>query len=393
MNCGNCGTPLVEGSNVCPNCGSLNMPLEHNQAVQEQIQVSNASLSDDNFIELNDDNDEIEQITEFMAPPSLNITGDENLTSGVSDISNVSDVSTYSPEALAEEKENKDQEEIRKKEDIDIQIPSVQKPVEDVNVPNDGTAPVVDEMTLTVGEKTETAPVVDDNGKKKLKLKIKVNKNVPKNLMIIVAVIFLVIGILLGKAFFSKNYCVSAPAINRVTDKTNFVADGKNNTTNIGSYTYKIPTDYIFDKSNGGLLVYDKNDTFRIFIRTDKGNYQDLSGAKNSIRETLKENSVIVNGVKEINITDKNYLVFEGSTKSVNRLIAFADAANGYVYYIEIITNDNSYDYDVLDVAADIALNATYQEKSANMEKIDIYDISDVSIKAAQEYKNLTVNK
>lgn len=386
MNCSNCGTSLMPGSNVCPNCGAMNM---QNQvpATPELI----PTIADDDFIELNDDND-VEQITEFMAPPPLNISGDENLTSGVSDISNATEVSTYSPEAIQEEKEEAEEAEIRKKENIDIAIPSVQKPVEDVAMPTDGTAPNVDEMTSTIGEKTETAPLEVGDSKKKFKLKIKINKNVPKNLMIIVAIIFLIVGILLGKAFFSKNYCVSTPTNNRVTEKTNFVADGKNNTTNVGNYTYKIPTDYIYDKSNGGLLVYDKNDTFRIFIRTDVGSYQDLSGAKNSVRETLKENSVIINGLKEISISDKNYLVIEGATRSINRLIAFSDASNDYVYYIEIVTNDNSYDYDVLDIAADIVSNATYEEKSAEMEKIEIYDISEVSIKAAEEYKSLTAN-
>lgn len=385
MNCGNCGSPLMNGSNICPSCGALNV-LE---PVQPQVQVNDDLANDDGFIELDDD---IEQITEFMAPPTLNISESESISSGIVDINNAAEVSTYSPEALEQEKEQQIQEENRKKESVDIEIPAVRKPVDNVDMPSDGTAPSVDDSSVTVGEKIDPVPLEEAGSKKKFKLKIKFNKNVPKSLMIMVAIIVLIIGILLGKALFSKNYCVSTVGNNRVNNETKFVADGKNNVTNVGSYTYKIPEDYIFDKSNGGLLIYDKDDTFRIFIRTDKGAYQDLSGAKNSIRETLKENSVAVNGMKEINIADKNYLVFEAATRSVNRMIAFTDASNNYVFYIEIITNDNTYDYDVLDITADILLNATYQEKNTEMEKVDIYDISGVSIKAAEEYKSLMAN-
>ena len=41
---------------------------------------------------------------------------------------------------------------------------------------------------------------------------------------------------------------------------------------------------------------------------------------------------------------------------------------------------------------ADILKNSTYESVESKMESIDIYDVSDVSIKAATEYKSLTAN-
>ena len=103
----------------------------------------------------------------------------------------------------------------------------------------------------------------------------------------------------------------------------------------------------------------------------------------------MVENSINVSNVKELKANDVEFLVFETTTKLVNRMIAFASAPQDQVYYLEIVNTNNNYDYDVLDVAADILKNATYEEVSTNMEKIAIEDISEVSIKAALEYKNL----
>lgn len=379
MNCRNCGKPLTINSSICPVCGI------DNDSMQEETL----------FVEL-DGEDEEPKITENMAPPTLNVH-DENLTSGTGELSNDTG-ETYDPLETYTEEEREHAKELEE-QSVDIAIPSVQTPVDNVVVPKDGSAPEVVQSVETIGNTectTNNNANLEAVGKKK-KFKIAIphgSKNVPKMLMYIVAFVFLVVGILLGKAFFSKNYCAtSTPRSNKVvSSKTKFVNDGKNNVTNVGSYTYKIPESYIYDKKDKGLLIYNEEDTFRVFIRTDLGVFTDLTGAKNSVRETLKENGLIVNGLKELNTKDVELLIYETSTKSVNRMIAFADAGNNRIFYCEIVTSNNNYDYDVLAIAADIMKNATFAEVATNMENIDIFDISKVAIKAAGEYKNFISN-
>ncbi|MCH5167123.1 MAG: hypothetical protein J1F35_04435 [Erysipelotrichales bacterium] len=387
MNCRNCGVPLIGNNPICQNCG-----LDNSQnPVIEQASADYETLTDD-FIEL-DDNDEKIEITENMAPPTLEVEK-ENLSAGTTDISNAEEVSTYSPEEEIEQAnvENQSNEE----EKVDFAIPSVQTPVTDVAMPKDGSAPEVSTVQSTVGISEENVQALEnlDNAKsKKFKIKLsKGSKNVPKNLMIIVGITFLVVGIMLGKMFFSKNYC-TVPSTSVVSSKKKFVNDGKNNVTNIGSFTYTIPNDYIYDKNDNGVLIYNKDDTFRIYITSEKGSYEDISGAKNSIRESLKENSYTVNSVKEIKSLDIDFVVFETTTNLVNRMVAFADAGEGYIYYLEIVNINNTFDYEVLEIAADIVKNVTYEEVSTKMESIGVNNVSDISIKAAQEYKSLIVNK
>lgn len=384
MNCSNCNSPLVPGNNICPNCGFDNSVNQVRQQLEQ--------LTPNDFIEL-DDNDEKQVITANMAPPTLNVE-EENLQAGAGSLGDLANVSTYAPEEQVNEQEQEEKQKTLDEEKVDIVIPSVQTPVQNVDMPVDGTAPEIVEDTNTVGEQTENIEILEEAPKKsKLKLSLaKGSKNVPKNLLIVVVIVFLVIGILLGKAMFSKNYCASNTRTPIISSKTKFVNDGKNNVTNIGTYTYKIPEQYIYDKKNGGLLIYNKEDTFRIFIRTGEGSFEDISGGKNSIRETLRENNVVINNMRELNSGEIEFLVFEGATRSVNRLIAFADAGNNNVFYTEVVTNDNTYNYETLEIIADILKNATYENIESKMEKIDIYDVSDVSIKAATEYKSLTAN-
>lgn len=351
-----------------------------------------SELDDSNFVDL-DEEDEHVEITENMAPPTLNVEK-ENLTQGAGDLSNDASVSTYSKEAEEEQRQEEIDEQTRQDERVDIAIPSVGA-VTEVSMPSDGSAPEVSESSTTVGENTSGVVALENPSKKK-KFKItlaKGSKNVPKTLMIVVAIIFLVIGVLIGKALFSKNYCSTNTGANRSVvsnKKVKYVNDGKNNMTNINGYTYKIPEQYTYDKSNGGLIVYGEDDLFKIYIKTDDALYSDLTGAKNSIRASMQENQVNVSSVKELKVNDVEFLVFETATKLVNRMIAFADAGQDQIYYLEIVDANNSYDYDVLDIAADIIKNANYEDIDSSMEKIEITDVADVSIKAALEYKNLT---
>ncbi len=430
MNCINCGKPLLEGSPICPVCGANNDVNANTQVMENQSTTNNVvpeqtnpnalnnnedldktqllepltqdmingstpenEMSQDNdIIELDDESENV-TITENMAPPTLNVN-DENLAQGAGDLTNENSVSTYSNDAMNEQAEEEKEEKVRQEERVDIAIPSVSE-VKNVSLPSDGSAPEVQENAETVGEaNSANIPLESPNKKKGFKFSIKKgSKNVPKNLMIIVAIIFLVIGILLGKAFFSKNYCSTGVSQNKSVvskNKVKYVSDGKNNKTNISGYTYKIPENYTYDKSDGGVLIYDENDTFRIYIRTNEGLYTDLTGAKNSIRASMAENSVNVENVRELKSNDVEFLIFETITRLNNRIVAFADAKNDHVFYLEIVNVNNSFDYDVLDIAADILKNATFEETTTSMEKIDIVDISDVSIRSALEYKNLT---
>lgn len=374
MNCRNCNSPLSPDSNVCPNCGMLN--------------GSNPSNTDMNMMIDLDDDEETPQISENMAPPSLAVQ-EENLTSGVKDIGAGNNISTYGDMPVETRQEEANQN--KSDSGVDIEIPKVQTPVENVEMPSDGSAPSIDGGVPTIGEVENPNTSTIKFGKKTLKIKMGKSKSVPKVILIGGIIIFFIMGILVGSTVFKQNVCVGSSSNNKkkTTSKVTYVSNGKNNETKAGSYTYKIPENYIYDKKNNGVIIYSDTGEWRIFIKAEPGLYDDVASARVSIEETLKENNVTVNSLKETKISDNNYVIIEGTTRLQNRLIAITDAKNDNIFYIEIVTTDNSYNYDILNLANDIAINATYNDTVNDIENIDIYDASSMLITASEAQKSL----
>ncbi len=417
MQCGNCGTPLIPGNNICPSCGALNMGFAptngqvENQAVVSSTEVQNNPVSNGAMnipnppLEMNTNQAPIENlpssnetsqvppveenpqnvssesfppengIAQDTPPVALNVE-EENLTQGVKEM-NENDISTYAPE---EEKT----EERKEEEQVSIQIPNVEKPVEEINMPSDGSALSVDEVPETVGE------VSDDTtlkiGNTKLKIKIPKGKKVSTRIFIITIIVTLVVGAILGRTLFKQNVCLSSAPKTKTT-KTPLVSDGKNNITKVGNYLFTIPKSFNYDKKDKGILIYDEAGTYRIFIRDDAGSYENLASSRMSVTETLRENEMTVNNSKEMKIKEKSYLIIEGTTKLQNRLVVFTEATNDRVFYMEIVNISNNYDYTALEVADDIIKNAKFEEQENALENIDVYDVSEVSITAAEAYQ------
>ena len=194
---------------------------------------------------------------------------------------------------------------------------------------------------------------------------------------------------MVGSTVFKQNVCISGRPNLTNTDDVHFVADGKNNTTKAGSFTYKIPEDYIFDKTDNGVLIYDKGGTWRIFIKDADGSYDNMASAKVSIEESIKTEGINVVSIKESKINDTNHLLIEASKNLINRLIAFIDAGNDHVFYIEIVNLDNNFNYELLNIADDIAKNAVFDQKTNYIENMPVNDITDISVTAAEAHKSL----
>jgi len=240
--------------------------------------------------------------------------------------------------------------------------------------------------------KNEDLSKVQNVKKGKIKFNISfLKKTVPMSFTILVTVIGMIVGGYIGKTLFPTIIFNNRPSTQRVNQNASArVADGKNNTTQAGSYTYKIPEKYVYDKYNKGILIYDTTDTFRIYIRGQEGIYNDIANAKTSVKATMEEKGLFIKNIKEASIKEHPYIIAETIDNLNNRLIAFTKASDKDIFYVEIVTSSNNYDYSVLELADDILSNAKYNEETSAMEKIEINDIATLIINAAEVYKSLT---
>lgn len=271
----------------------------------------------------------------------------------------------------------------------EIPVPETPQAVIETNIKEGEMVPESDIEELI--DSKELSEVKVDISKKKLKINLSfLSKSVPILFVAIIVVVALLIGGTIGATMFPKIIYsnTSNSAANKNTKAR--VSDGKNNKTIAGDYTFSIPDKYYYDKSNNGVLVYDTNDSFRIFIKPIEANYEDIANAKTSVKETLNSAELKVSSIKEINIKEHAYLVAETIDNLTNRLIAFTTAGENTSFYIEVVTATNKYDYDCLDLADDIAYNAKAIGEKSNMESINVNDVSKIIISAANIYK--TVN-
>ena len=410
MKCSLCGTELTPGSNTCPSCGALNMgfnapastptqaqtvaqsvptqaPLEVSKEEMEmpsQVEMPkpNPGQSEMNsegiieeFVDLDEGPQEVVNATADMAAPSLDVN-QENLTQGAQDISNANSVSTYNPEEQ-EELETLEQQQQPKEESLDIEIPEVKAP-EQVDLDATGIQQVVTPQE-TVGE--------EHHVKTKFSLKILKQKTLPRKLVIILLIVTLVIGILVGSTMFGTQvYSPGSGSSKTKTQVVKHVADGSNNTTFVGKYDYKIPTEYDYDKSNGGILVFSKDDSFRILIKAIDGNYEHVANAKDSIKRSLENDGTKVNSIVETNINNTNYVVIEANKAPRNRLYAIRHGDKDNLFYVEVITSDDNYNYATLDIADDIINNATYNESRTLTESASHEDVGEMISVTAEAY-------
>ncbi len=449
MKCSLCGTDLIPGNNICPSCGSLNMTFEQSapaanttvntsamseengQVVQdEQVNINVQPLQEvqeeqpvlestrvaeappvaveeltnpiqeemdtakdisetsmptqetvaadtpeviEEYEDLDEGEAEVVNATADMAAPELAVE-QENLSEGVRDISSSQDVSTYDPNQVVEEQET---QEVNKEAGVNFQLPEVKEAEKDTQ----GMGIMeIETISKTAGQ--EGLPV-----REKFSLKILKKKTIPRNLVIILLVVFLAIGVLIGSTMFGKQVYTPTTTKKQV-DKIPHVVDGKNNVTYAGKFIYKIPQEYDYDKSEGGIVIYGKSDEFKISIKAMQGSYNYIANAKESIIKSLGNVDVIVNNIKEEIFNEVKYIVIESTVGPRNRLYTIRDGINDYVFYAEIISSDNSYNYDAIDIVNDIVENVEYQEKYPTMEGVASQDVAKMIVTASEAHNN-----
>ena len=293
------------------------------------------------------------------------------------------------PNSVTPKEKNPVKSELDKAGDVSLSVPSTNeiKPLVEVKDTNNDGIPESKATELINDKALEQVTNV-----KKQKFKIKVNfgkKTIPFMLALILIVVAFIAGISMGSTLFSTtiyNNSYNASANSATSAR---VVDGKNNVTVAGGFKYTIPETYYYDKYDKGVLIYDENNTFRIYIRGQEGIYDDIANAKTSVKETMIAAGLSVSSIKELSVNKHAYIVAETLDNLTNRMIAFTSATDAYIFYIEIVTSDNNYSMDALNLADDIVTNASLNAELTSMESTDINDIASLIIAASENYKSL----
>jgi hypothetical protein len=328
------------------------------------------------------------QVAANTAPPVLNLPSQDKMESVPSvNLNQAEPVPAQDPNGLAHVQM---QEKRIEEGQVNIAVPSTTE-VQPVVPVGETTAEGISTSSLEENELIDQKELESATNVKKSKFAIKINlgKQLPLLQVIIISVGVLIVGMVLGRSLFPQLVYTNSYNPTANSNAAARVVDGKNNVTIAGKYKFTIPEKYYYDKTESGLLVYDTNDTFRIYIRGEEGIYDDIANAKSSVKATIINAGLNVTNIKEVTINKRNYVIAETIDGLVNRLIAFTKASDTEIFYVEIVTTENNYDYDVVDLADDIIANAAFQSETSKMESTDIHDIASLVIAASEVYKSL----
>ncbi len=364
MNCVNCGTPLVEGDNTCPACGALNMPLNtppvDNSPQEETLETFDSTPTEN-------------QVSASTEAPTLDVQEEVLEEIDAAPIAETATQPTYEEQPVK-------QDAVPATDTVKLDIPAQtnEQPVQvDQNVQSGGVG-VIEAPTETAGTNDIVIPEKGVTKFKFGKKEFKVNLGGIKIQHIAIYVGIFLIGLFIGYLMFGNR--TTAVCRKNNIKITQFVSNGKNNVTLAGSYKYTIPNNYIYDKYNDGVIVYDEEQTFKIFIRNKTFQYNKLVNAKTSIQQSLIDSRIAVNDIKELSVNDRNYLVINATYNMYNRQIAITDGGNGQIFYAEILNSENVFNNDYLKIADDIIKNAEKVKDIPSMEKLKIADLSDLVI-------------
>lgn len=139
-------------------------------------------------------------------------------------------------------------------------------------------------------------------------------------------------------------------------------------TVKISGFSFQVPQSYIYEVSNGYLLLTDESDSWILRLSVQKASYETLKSNKEQLKPTAEKQGYTAETavVKTFNGVEMIKFNFEASGMKYNG--AYAKLNSMYLATIEGFNADNSYDESLLKKAASIIKTAEYVGETANME-------------------------
>ena len=136
----------------------------------------------------------------------------------------------------------------------------------------------------------------------------------------------------------------------------------------ISGFSFQVPQTYIYEASNGYLLLTDESDSWILRLSVQKASYENLKSNKEQLKPTAEKQGYNAEAavVKTFNGVEMIKFNFEASGMKYNG--AYAKLNSMYLATIEGFNADNSYDESLLKRAASVIKTAEYVGETANME-------------------------
>ncbi len=133
-------------------------------------------------------------------------------------------------------------------------------------------------------------------------------------------------------------------------------------------FLFSIPEDYIYGERNGVLHIYDEDGAWVALVSIEEGTYNQLVDNKNAIRTALENEGYTLGMPIEKSVGGLDYLLFEATYAGQNNLISLTSLSSTKYAIVEIMNQDNEYDYQKLEELSPILSSAKTESVTRNID-------------------------
>ena len=195
-----------------------------------------------------------------------------------------------------------------------------------------------------------------------------------------IAVVVVIVGIIFGMKFFgnggNNNYSGGNSGGSEISNNTNSTYSVR-----FKGFTFKIPTNLIYNTDSDTLYIGDEADTWQAAIVVVSGSFNQLQSNKNNLITVYQQAGYGAANVNQKTYGGLDFITIELTHSGQKAILGFAKANSMYLFGATTYNLDNSFDYNLLSNVAKVLSTAEYSGETNNISgfnKVDMGPVSDL---------------
>ena len=198
-----------------------------------------------------------------------------------------------------------------------------------------------------------------------------------KFIIIGIVVVLAIVGIVVAISAFSGNKTNNSGINNGGSSAAN-----SSYTVKFNGFTFKIPTNLVYEVEEDCIALGDEEGTWTAFIEVSEGSYSQLLSNKSQIQSVYQADGFISSVAAEKTIGGMSFITIELSKDGTNSILGWSKANSMNLFSIVAYNINNEYDYKLLEKVSSILKSAEYTGTTNNIstfEKVDMNRIAELA--------------
>ena len=208
------------------------------------------------------------------------------------------------------------------------------------------------------------------------------NTSKNNNTLILLAIVLVVAIAVLAIVFVPK---ILNGGNTTTTNNSNTTNNGINNVSttsksvykvNFANFTFKIPDNFKYELSDGAMFICDESgQEWCVILNVLDSSYEQLKNNRSRLQVSAQQNGYTAKAAEVKTLGGVEFVTLEASIEGINSIMAFSKLNSMYLAAIDVYTQDNTVDYDILKNISSVISTATYNDVSNGISmpsKVDI---------------------